>query len=202
MLKQKNYDIGDTNLANFGSELEKNVKTAAALSDPEWNELANSEPEVGLKIWRIEKFAVKKLPKEEYGEFFSGDSYILINTYKKEEKFQFDIHFWLGAETTQDEAGTAAYKTVELDDVLKGSPVQHREVEGHESHLFLKYFKKIGGIRILEGGIESGFTHVEAETYRPRLLWIKGKKVIRVVEVELSGKSLNSGDVFILDNGL
>jgi len=42
----------------------------------------------------------------------------------------------------QDEYGTAAYKTVELDTYLDDKPVQHREVEGHESELFLSYFPK------------------------------------------------------------
>ncbi len=30
------------------------MKKAAAMSDPEWREAAQAEPEVGLKIWRIE----------------------------------------------------------------------------------------------------------------------------------------------------
>jgi len=126
----------------------------------------------------------------------------VLNTYRVKDspKFKWDVHFWLGKFTSQDEAGTAAYKTVELDDLLNGDPVQHREVQGHESDLFLGYFKN--EIKLLEGGVDSGFKHVEPEKYKPRLLHLKGKKKVRVTEVELSYKSLNSGDVFILDKGL
>jgi len=98
--------------------------------------------------------------------------------------------------------GTAAYKTVELDDFLGTEPVQHREVQGSESNLFLSYWKEAGGIRLLEGGIASGFNHVKPTEYKARLLHLKGKKNVRVTQVDLKASSLNEGDVFILDNGL
>jgi len=112
------------------------------------------------------------------------------------------VHFWLGEFTTQDEAGTAAYKTVELDDFLEGAPVQYREVAHHETERFLSYFTP-PGVRVLQGGVDSGFHHVKPEEYKPRLLHIKGRgKHVAVTEVALSHTSLNSGDAFVLDGGL
>lgn len=199
MQKPKKYNIEDSNIANLGSDLEKSVKKAAADKEPAWD---NAGKKIGLEIWRIEKFKVVPVPKDTYGTFYSGDSYIILNTYQKpgSPKYLWDVHFWLGTYTTQDEAGTAAYKTVELDDKLGGDPVQHREVQGHESDLFLSYFKN--EIKLLDGGVESGFNKVKPTEYRPRLLHIKGKRKVRVTEVDLTADSLNSGDVFILDAGL
>ena len=71
---------------------------------------------------------------------------------------EWSIHFWIGAESSQDEYGTAAIKSIELDDYLGGGPVQYREVQSHESKMFLSYFPK--GVKYLSGGIESGFKKV------------------------------------------
>lgn len=42
---------------------------------------------------------------------------------------------------SQDESGSAAIFTVQMDDFLGGKPIQYREVQGHESKTFLGYFK-------------------------------------------------------------
>jgi len=194
MIKQKKYDIAETNLANFGTELEKNIKLAAAQGEKAWAETGKS---AGLLIWRIEKFKVVK-SKTPIGSFYEDDSYIVLNTYKTNDEFFFDVHFWLGTTTSQDEAGTAAYKTVELDDYHHGKPVQHREIQDHESPLFISYFDKFGGIKILKGGIESGFNRIKPTEYKSRLLWVKGKKNVRIREVPKTFKSLNNGDVLFL----
>jgi gelsolin len=130
MIKQKEYKIADTNIALLGSDLEKKVKLASAETEKAWEGVGKAP---GIHIWRIEKFKVVPVDRKTYGSFHTDDSYILINTYKKPDvdKLFHDIHFWLGTTTSQDEAGTAAYKTVELDTLLGGVPVQHREIEGH-----------------------------------------------------------------------
>ena len=98
-------------------------------------------------------------PKDQYGEFYNGDSYIILNTFKEPgnevnaaldttvqhspctnysnykhrcmincsvhcillcilQELKYDLHFWIGQYSTQDEYGTAAYKTVELDTLV------------------------------------------------------------------------------------
>jgi gelsolin len=198
MLKDKKINIADTNMALFGTDIERNIKRAAAQGEPAWQAAGRT---VGIEIWRIEQFHVVPWPKKDYGKFHDGDSYIVLNTYKVEDALRWDVHIWLGENTTQDEAGTAAYKMVELDDFLGGAPVQHRDVQGHESELFESYFPK--GVRYLPGGVDSGFTHVEEARFHPRLLHIKGDRKGKVFchHVPLEAASLNSGDAFILDAG-
>jgi gelsolin len=201
MLKPRKFDIEDSNIASIGTALDHKIKEAAAQGEPAWQ---GAGKEVGIQIWRIEKFKVVAWPKEQYGHFYTGDSYILLRTYKDAEnpdKLKFDVHFWIGKNSTQDEYGTAAYKTVELDDFLHGDPVQHREIQGNESQLFLSYFKEI---YFHEGGVESGFHHVGPKEYKHRMLHVKsiGPKNVVVREVPISAKSMNSGDVFIYDGGL
>ena len=50
--------------------------------------------------------------------------------------------------------------------------------------------------------MESGFRKVVRGQYEKRLFHLKGKRNVRCSQVELTHKSLNSGDVFILDDGL
>ncbi|XP_057467993.1 villin-2-like [Actinidia eriantha] len=153
---------------------------------------------VGTEIWRIENFQPVPLPKSNYGKFYMGDSYIVLQTPPgKGGACLYHIHFWLGKDTSQDEAGTAAIKTVELDAVLGGRAVQHRELQGHESDKFLSYFKPC--ILPLEGGVASGFKKPEEEVFETRLYVCKGKRVVRLKQVPFSRSSLNHDDVFVLD---
>merc|ERR1712176_1351542 len=190
--------LEDSNMANYGSEEHKQMRKDAAQKEPAWN---NVGAEKGLQIWRIEKFKVKHWPKDRYGEFYGGDSYIILHTMENDEgKKSYDVFFWLGSETSQDEAGTAAYKTVELDDYLGDEPVQYREVQANESKKFLNLFPKV---TILEGGVDSGFRNVKPKDYKPRLLHVSGfKKHVQVYQVGLSVDNLNNSDSFVLDCGL
>jgi len=153
---------------------------------------------VGIEIWRIEDFKPVPLPKSDYGKFYSGDSYIVLQTTSpKGGAYLYDLHFWIGKDSSQDEAGTAAIKTVELDSVLGGRAVQYRELQGYESDKFLSYFKPC--IIPMAGGFASGFKTPEEETFEIRLYICKGKRAIRIKQVPFARSSLNHDDVFILD---
>ncbi|XP_039142174.1 villin-5-like isoform X1 [Dioscorea cayenensis subsp. rotundata] len=154
----------------------------------------------GLEIWRIENFQPVPVPKSSFGKFFTGDTYLILKTTaQKNGALRHDIHYWLGKDTTLDESGTAAIKTVELDAALGGRAVQYREVQGHETEMFLSYFKPC--IIPQLGGVASGFKHAEVNKHehQTRLFVCKGKHVVHVKEVSFTRTSLNHDDVFILD---
>ncbi|GAB2219123.1 hypothetical protein Droror1_Dr00006752 [Drosera rotundifolia] len=152
----------------------------------------------GIEIWRIENFRPVPVDKSAHGKFFTGDSYVILKTTaSKSGALRHDIHYWLGKDTSQDEAGAAAIKTIELDATLGGRAVQYREVQGHETEKFLSYFKPC--IIPQEGGVASGFKHPEAEEFKTRLYVCRGKHVVHVKEVPFARSSLSHDDIFILD---
>ncbi|XP_063329165.1 advillin isoform X1 [Pelmatolapia mariae] len=154
----------------------------------------------GIIIWRIEKMELVQVPEKSYGSFFDGDCYVLLFTQKVGNSLSYNIHYWIGSQSTQDEQGSAAIYTVQLDEFLGSSPVQYREVQDYESDTFKGYFKQ--GIIYKKGGVASGMRHTETNTYDvKRLLHVKGNKRVIAKEVEMSWKSFNLSDVFLLDLG-
>ncbi|KAJ8706798.1 hypothetical protein PYW07_012876 [Mythimna separata] len=153
----------------------------------------------GIEIWTIEQFEPVAIDKKKYGNFYNGDSYIVLKTTgQSNSSLNHDAHFWIGSKTTQDKKGSAAIWTVTLDDMLGGKAVHHREVQGHESSKFLGYFKP--AIRYLEGGNESGFTEVETNAGADkRLLMLSGCDNMRIEEVEADASSLTKEHCFILE---
>ncbi|KAL1768290.1 macrophage-capping protein [Sigmodon hispidus] len=155
--------------------------------------------DAGLHIWRLEQLKPKPVAPENYGIFFSGDAYLVLHNGPEEVSH---LHLWIGQQSSQDEQGACAVLAVHLNLLLGERPVQHREVQGNESDLFMSYFPH--GLKYQEGGVESAFHKTTSEDTPEeikRLYHVKGKKNIRATERALSWDSFNTGDCFILDLG-
>merc|ERR1712183_1159482 len=177
-------------------------KAAAADGEEAWHGPPKIGTTTGLFVWRIEKFLVKPWPKEQYGQFFRGDSYIVLNSHGNDpENLRHDIHIWIGSESSQDEYGTAAYKMVEADDFLNGAAVQNRQVEGNEDPEFVELFDSL---QYLEGGIATGFNKVEPTKEKPLFYKFfvrkdgKGQKKGELMQVPMSTDAMDSESAFIL----
>uniref|UniRef100_A0AAX7V5N6 Gelsolin-like domain-containing protein n=1 Tax=Astatotilapia calliptera TaxID=8154 RepID=A0AAX7V5N6_ASTCA len=158
-------------------------------------ETAGKKP--GLQVWRVENMDLKPVPPALYGDFFTGDAYILLYTTKAPS---YNVHSWIGDEASQDESGAAAIFITQLDDHLQGAAIQYNEFQNQESTTFLGYFKS--GIKYKKGGVASGFKHVVTNDVDvKRLLHLKGRRPVRATEEDLSWQSFNKGDSFIIDLG-
>ncbi|XP_045392618.1 villin-like protein isoform X2 [Lemur catta] len=156
-----------------------------------------------LHIWIVENLKMVSVPEKAYGNFFEEHCYIILHVPQSPKPTQgasSDLHYWVGTAAGAEAQGAAGALVQRLQEALGSQTVQHREAQGHESDCFLSYFRP--GIIYRKGGVASDLKHVETNMFNiQRLLHIKGRKHVSATEVELSWKSFNKGDIFLLDLG-
>ncbi|EFJ40169.1 actin-binding protein gelsolin [Volvox carteri f. nagariensis] len=132
-----------------------------------------------------------------------GDCYLVLDTFMADGRIRHHIHFWLGKDTSADEAGSVAIFAAQLDESLGGGPIQFRQPQGSESTEFLRLFPRL---KYMAGGYASGFRDAaKGPRGAPgpvRLYQIKSasKTCVQVFEVPCCLASLNHGDCFLLED--
>jgi len=124
-----------------------------------------------------------------------------LYAYSNGTKDAYIIYYWLGGHSSQDEQGTAALRTIELDNRLGGLPVQVRVVEGKEPAHFLAMFG--GKMTIFQGGNSSVFdgdSAISRDIPSSYLLQVKGSSQLscKAIAEQFSASSLNTNDCFVL----
>jgi hypothetical protein len=158
-----------------------------------------------VDVWRIESFDKVPWPETLFGQFFGGDSFLVLYTYVPAGRSaeEYILYIWQGRESSVDEKGASALLAVALDDEYGGKPVQVRVEQGKEPDHMVMLFQ--GKMVIHKGGKASGFKNRAAEdTYDTdgvSLFHVRGngtRATTRAVQVEEEARQLNSGDAFIL----
>eukprot|EP00092_Neocalanus_flemingeri_P027348 GFUD01029660.1.p1 GENE.GFUD01029660.1~~GFUD01029660.1.p1 ORF type:complete len:351 (+),score=124.63 GFUD01029660.1:238-1290(+) len=169
------------------------------VTDPVFKPLLSGQQ---FGVWRVKQMRLVEVPEQEWGKFYGGDCYLVFSSGGHAEGHGGEhVFFWLGGEASQDEITTVAIKAMELDNLFGGMPVQHRELQGHESERFKKLFMALGGMVTLVGGWESGLKRVDRTQHVVRMYKVAGGKMPAMTEVEVGWASMNHGDTFVLDTG-
>ena len=151
--------------------------------------------EPGTLIWRVDQrslIVVAGMP----GRFRPEDAYIVLVTTQSllPRSLVSEIFLWLGAATSTVEQGVASVVAVELDEMLGGGWVLHRERQGHESGPFCHVFDNV--LEYLPPRSS------EPEPGGSSLLSIEGDELVcRTSVVALAASSVHASGVFVLDQG-
>uniref|UniRef100_A0A8C4Z003 Scinderin n=1 Tax=Gadus morhua TaxID=8049 RepID=A0A8C4Z003_GADMO len=145
------------------------------------------------QIWRVESSGRVPVDADTYGQFYGGDCYIILYTYRKGQI----IYTWQGASCTLDELTASAFLTVELDRSLGGNAVQVRVSQGKEPPHLLSLFKTTPLIVFKNGTSRLGG---QAPPPATRLFQVRRNlsTITRIAEVEARASSLNANDAFLL----
>lgn len=152
----------------------------------------------GVLLWRMQNFYPVEVDELEFGKFYTGDCYIVLETFLTVSKdLDHRIFFWIGAESSLDKKASAAIHAVNLRNYLKVQQPNTREEQDEESQQFTRLFDH--KISYIEGGTDSGFYETKAEVRPVRLFLLKGQGSLRATAVPLSPTWLSSQDTFLLD---
>uniref|UniRef100_A0A672JXJ2 Scinderin like a n=2 Tax=Sinocyclocheilus grahami TaxID=75366 RepID=A0A672JXJ2_SINGR len=152
---------------------------------------------VCIHIWRVEGGDKVPVDPSSNGQFYGGDCYLILYTYRQGSREQHIIYTWQGLKCTQDELAASAFLTVKLDDSMGGSPVQVRVTQGQEPAHLMSLFKGKPMIIHMGGTSRKGG---QSQTGNTRLFHIRqsSTRATRAVEVEPTASKLNTNDVFVL----
>eukprot|EP01024_Parvocaulis_polyphysoides_P040084 TRINITY_DN3640_c0_g4_i2.p1 TRINITY_DN3640_c0_g4~~TRINITY_DN3640_c0_g4_i2.p1 ORF type:complete len:918 (-),score=215.37 TRINITY_DN3640_c0_g4_i2:1688-4390(-) len=172
---------------------------------------ANEGPKLNLdemaggttKIWRVEDFEKVEWPEEKYGQFYSGDCFLVLYTYTNNANQERQIiYFWQGQNSSQDERAASAMLAASLDQELGRSPVLVRVIQNKEPIHFLAIFD--GKMFVHKGGKASGFKNLsDKDSYDTDGVYLyqvmgQDEHTVRAVQVDESASMLNSGDSYVL----
>ncbi|KAJ8286307.1 hypothetical protein GJAV_G00036950 [Gymnothorax javanicus] len=192
--------LGNAYISNSIARIEKVPFDAATLHDSPAMAAQHAMVDNGSgekQIWRIEGADKVPVDPSTYGQFYGGDSYIILYNYRHAGRQGHIIYMWQGMHSSQDEIGACAILAAQLDEELGGGPVQVRVVQGKEPAHLMSMF---GGqpMVVYQGGTSrDGGQTAPAET---RLFQVRSNSAgcTRAVEVDAVASNLNSNDAFVL----
>jgi hypothetical protein len=115
-------DITELDISNFLEKEELAAEMAKLAANAEaFLSQCGTDP---LEIFRVEQFNPVKQPKESFGQFYEGDSYVIL----KQNDADYAIHYWHGNECTSDEMGSSAAFSVQLSEWLSKDSHHHLEL--------------------------------------------------------------------------
>lgn len=60
-------------------------------------EFQRAGKKAGLQVWRVEKMEPVPVPESLYGQFYTGDAYLVLkSTSNRKGAMQYDLHYWQG----------------------------------------------------------------------------------------------------------
>eukprot|EP01126_Amoeba_proteus_P060011 TRINITY_DN789_c0_g1_i2.p1 TRINITY_DN789_c0_g1~~TRINITY_DN789_c0_g1_i2.p1 ORF type:complete len:892 (-),score=219.66 TRINITY_DN789_c0_g1_i2:185-2860(-) len=184
--------------SRLGSEAVVSTQSTGGTMGENW--LHNVGEKAGLSLWRIDNRSrqISKEPNATSCVLKSDDCYILLYTVIDicGGPNKYSIYMWVG-NATQIEEDTKERMSNLMQAI--GAEVPYIRVQQEcEPDDFKGYFKK--GISYVESVTLKKQVNLRDANYPTRLFHVKGRRHPRVSLVEVSYASLNSGDVFILDD--